>query len=425
VGPNEGKSFLEQTTCVARALMCYRATMFDDPSTLPQKYDEYSAQHGSLEGKWIKCEHSWGDWYVYHESDTLAHGGKSQRELPQDAKITAVFDFRSTNRVLVNKFSEAISMLEIGCERGSDIFLGTALERFSDAEPSPVIEDFAETFGDLARVKIQNLRRSVAACDPDFNNGKIEEFRSWLRKLPDTRIPRKPNLLAVGDPNHLSFFLERLAKERSKYCVDAGLFGSVRTITDICVYCASKVQEKLQGPVFNNLALVLTSSTETDPIKILADTVRRAIEGGFINELLEIVNKYREIMDGKIESARNSESVDKSLDLFYEAIPFAHGVLIILATIPSTGHFDGDRARWVEASKHIVDEQLVKMIYAFAHQIRDFNGSEWNKWRHAISVARKKSGAEAATKLVDFVVSQNLFYPRSFIPALLGENETM
>lgn len=431
MGPNEGKSFFDQTKCVARALMSYSSAHFGDPSIWRQKMDEYISQHGSVANKWFKFKCSWGDWYVHYEVDALELGGKSCEKLPDGTKVAAVFDLRSSEKIFQDKFEKAVSCLESGFT--PNIFLDYAHGLFGGAELSPAVKESAMVLDDAFKGEIQNLKKSVEACRSGFNGSKIVEFRNWLRKFPDTVPPEKPDLLIVNDPDRLVAFSKQLAEEHSKYCVDTYLFGSVATIADICRCCASKAQEKskendqaLPFKVFNNLALILTSSTETHPVKILEGTVQKAIDCGFVDELLEIVSNYREKVEDKIKAVLDSETTDKSLEVLYEAIPFAHGAHIILANLcRNAERFYNDEARLVEASYTMVDEDLTRICQAFENQILDFNGAQWKRCRRCIAEAKRDKGIEAAKKLIDFVVEQNLLYPRRFIPALLSENETV
>lgn len=393
MGPNEGKSFLEQTKCVARALMSYSGSKFYDQNSLAQKMIEYISQHGSIEKKWFKHKYSWGDWYVYY--DSLESGGRSCGKLPDGIEVAATLDFRSSERIFKDKFEKAVSDLESGCVTNS--------------------------FSDNQKHEIQNLKKTVEACRSDFNNNKIVEFRNWICKFPYIK------------PDHLIAFSKHLAEERSKYCADAHLYGSIATITDICKYCASKAQNKVKDNypieyymVFRDQAWILTTSTETNPVIILAGTVQKAIDCGFVDELLKIISNYREKADGKIEAAREAETTDKSLEELYEAIGYAHGAHIILANLRRNAeHLGTDRAKMVEASYSMVDEDLVRMQQPFKYQIMDFNGERWKEWRREIAEAKRSKDPESSKKLINFIIEQNLNYPRRFIPALLSENETL
>jgi hypothetical protein len=154
--------------------------------------------------------------------------------------------------------------------------------------------------------------------------------------------------------------------------------------------------------------------------------VQKAIDCGFVDELLDIINKYREKVNGKIKAAHESETVDKSLEELYEAIGFAHGAHIILANLRRNAeHLGTDRAKLVEGSYSMVDEDLVRMQQPFKYQIMDFNGERWKEWRKEIAEAKRGKDPESSKKLINSIIERNLNYPRRFIPALLSENETV
>ncbi len=435
MGPNEGKSLLEQTRCVARALMSYSATELVDPGVVYQKFAEYYSKHEMQANEWMQVVLTAGEWYVHVEPHAIERGGKSRPDLPAGARVCAVIDLRPYETALLDKFDKAVELLRsryATVERTGGFFQDETSEVPSGASPPP-IGQAAAVLGGIVERQVRELEGSVKACRPDFNKGKIEKFRTWLRGFPDTSVPERPDVLLVGDPNRLVAFSKSLAEDHTRFGADTLLFGSVATMADICGYCASKAREhsKLANPtppivVFNDLASLLTSSRETDPVVILDGTVQRAVAYGFVDELLEIVQKYRGIVDLKRESAHSAGSVDEILSRFYEAMPFAWGALKILTVLRRKAAGAGDRrGRLIEVSYTMVDEELVRMQDAFKFQITDFNGRRWNEIRREITSAQEAGGTEAVRKVIDYVVEQHLYYPKSLTPALVGEPEAV
>jgi hypothetical protein len=430
MGPNEGKSFLEQTQCVARAIMSYSPQYFDKIVEHEKILVEFFTQHGDPKNVWHRFIHSWGNWYIYYSKDPITEGGRSTSELPNGVKIAATFDMRSNEREYATKFEKAVTLLESGFTQTS--FLNLVNETID----SPILlndlrTDFANVIDDYFKEQIQNLRKTVDACEPEYNINKILEFRNWLRKFPDTTIPDKPSLLLVNDPNRLKSFVEHLQEERRRYCADAILVGSIQTIYDICRLCASEVYKKSSSnknleaqACFSNLALVLAINKEVEPLQILSDTVQKGINMGFINELLTVLSKYHSIVDEKIKEARSSETVDQSLDHLYSAIPFALGARTVLFILSKNADIlDESRKLQVSRSYRNMDETLVRFLTRpFLYQVADFEGKRWNLIKSNIASIKRTRGEKTAKIYVEDLVLRHLIFPESIIPKLLDEN---
>jgi hypothetical protein len=403
MGPNEGKTYLEQTKCTARALMSLSPKNMGDPITDQHLRLNYEIKHGALTGKWVKHIHSYAEAYVYI-GDPLEEGGKTCAVLPEGVEIATTFDYRPTENGLLKRFEDALSQLEDTIDHVS------------------LIEE------------VNNLKHTLEACQSGYNERKIAEFRNWIKHAPETTtFPNNPHLLAVN-PNLLTAFCHHLAEERAKYCSDALLFGSVATTVDICNYCASKVQETTREDLKNkspidiviSLSLFLTSEDptdkQTDPVQILAGTTKKAINWGFVPQLFDICNKYRDIVEDKIELALNSETTDESFNNLYEAIPYAFATKTILANLINNPDKIGNSLKKAKGAFEMVDERLVRLHFAITQQVIDFFGDDWKKFKAIISMSRAEFGESYAEKYVDWIIEENLFYPRRFKTALLNKN---
>lgn len=426
MGPNEGKSFLEQIRCVGRALMSYSPQHFEKNLACEEKLDEYLIQHGQPQNVWFRYIFPDHDWYVFH-GDPVNGGGKSGPSLPDGAQIRATFDIRSSEKKTLTAFEKAVTYLETGSVPNS--FLDIAQETMK----SPMLFAIAMAPLNYYKEQIQNLKKTVEACKPEYNINKIDEFRNWLRKFPDTRVrdPEKParSFLIVNNPDRLKAFVGHLQEERRRYCVDALLYGSIQTIFDICGLCATTAQKKSSdnttfAKVFSNLALFLTNDKKKEPLQLLGGTIQKAINNGFINELLTLVAKYQSIVSGRIEEARFSKTLDQSLDHLYSAIPFAFGAKSVLLILRhNVDLLDEDTKLLVKGSYNMIDETLVRLTARpFLVQTLDFRGARWKAEKAYVVEIKRTRGEKSAEIYVKDTIRRHLIYPESFIPKLLDQN---
>jgi hypothetical protein len=426
MGPNEGKSFLEQIRCVARALMAYSPQTFENKLALEEKFSEYIVQHGQPQNVWIRCILPDRDWYVFH-GDPVNGGGKSGPSLPDGAQIKATLDIRSSEKKTLTAFEKAVTYLESGSVPNS--FLDIAHETMK----SPMLSAIAMAPLNYYKEQIKNLKKTVEGCKPEYNINKIDEFRNWLRKFPDThaRDPEKParSVLIVNNPDRLKAFVGHLQEERRRYCVDALLYGSIQTIFDICGLCATEAQKKSSdnttfAKVFSNLALFLTNDKKKEPLQLLGGTIQKAINNGFINELLTLVEKYQSMVSGRIKEARSSKTVDQSLDHLYSAIPFAFGARSVLFILRDNADLlNEDTKLLVKGSYEMIDETLTRLTARpFVVQTLDFKGAEWKARKAYVAEIRRTRGEKSAEIYVKDMIRRHLIYPESFIPKLLDQN---
>lgn len=399
MGPNDGKTYLEQITCIARALMSYTPKGFYDPAIFVNHLHETAHKHGGLKKKWIRFAIDNVEAFGY--SGAEGEGGKSETELP--AGVEPVSTFRTTleKTEFVQRFEKTILNLET---------------RLSPND-----------------IRLRNLKKTVEACNPDFNANEIVRFRNWLQTFPNSTFNIESRVFIYCDIERLNHFIRYLAEERSAYCIDAFLFGSVLMIGEICNYCSKKAEqestEEIPGmagfKIFNKLVANLTSSPNSDPATLLRYTVQAAFKEGFVEELFDIVSSYRDRYSSIIEDALNSKTLDQSLDMLYKAIPVALGVYLVLDQLSkNTDHLDANKTRLVNGALSIVDEDIVRlMTNPFRLQVLDLNGQYWKWMKEDIERIKREKGIEAARKIVHKSVEQELIYPRALIPMLLNEEE--
>lgn len=430
MGPNEGKTFLEQTKCVARALTAFVPTYFGSDFILGEKRSKYEIEHKtSLQGEWIKMVRPSGDWYICVTSDW---SGKSRRTLPEGEKIAATFhcDEDEANRIL-RLFKEAVTLLD------KNVVLS---EFWGNIDVSKIISEEREE--NIDRESVENLKRTVSAIHPDFNKNQIIEFRSWLHRLTHTqevkqielsKYPSNVNHYLAVLPKHLVAFSTHLSEERTKHCVDGYLFGSVATTIDICGHIAPKaaLEHRIQGVShntsiytnFSSLAIYLTSSEIVNPGTILGATTKRAINSGYGRELIEIVDKYQDIVTQKISEAIDAKSTDDALNLFYDAIPYAFGALTICLNLRSNPKkIDVKTLKIANGKYNQLEENLARLRDPFLHQITDLNGLRWRRKKGIISHYKKKGEEDKIEKYITYWTQEALLYPKSVINGLLSED---
>lgn len=420
--------------CIARALTSFSPINFDYPSVIARKVMDYEFQHGSLIGKWYKTKSPKAEWYIYAESRL---SGKSCSTLPQGAVSAATFvcDEQEANKTL-NLFEKAVSALENNLVF-SDVFRHLAYG--SDTTQQTISKD--ET---LDKNQTQNLKKSLEACRPEFNENKIIEFRSCLRRSPEVidfagKIPSLPSRMRgcclMVEPKHLIDFSNHLEEERRNYCADAHLYGSVMTTVEICNRVAPKAALKYPAKncppelsillQFSANAWYLTSSDILNPVTVLSATIKEALTAGFFEELMAILNEYTDLVRSKMEAALNAKTTDNSLDLLYEAIPYAHGANVICFTLCTNSHLlDTSKAKMVNGAMTQVNENLTRLKYPFAHQVSDFNGAEWKLKKKILAQLRKTEGEKVIEEYVYKWIEELLLYPRSLKPALLSRNDS-
>ena len=410
MGPNEGKTYLEQVRCVARTLMTISPRELGDPIEQDRIYTEYALKHGGATNKWLKYVCPWGTWYVY-DGDPLGAGGRSSAELPEGEEVAATLDLRSTEDGFLRRFEKSISQIESGIEPSNQ----------GGQSNSEKLET-----GDTIRGYATHFRRVLWACRPDYNEQKINEFRNWLRKQPGVELhPSDPNLIRAN-PEYLVAFSRRLASDRANFLADARLFGSVAAIADICIYSGSKAQtHKVRGiklspsQVFGILAHPLTSYSKTDPVDILDDTVQVAMNEGFVDELLDVVKNYRQKVADKIEEALDSPNTDECLDKLYEAAPYSFATRIILPALLRNPVLLGENLSFVKGSYNEADETFVKILIATRTQVTDFFGARWMRHKNNVEQIKRERGRESAKKYVDYLIEGNYFYPRRYKTELM------
>jgi hypothetical protein len=431
MGPNEGKSLFEQMRCVARALMAHSVEALEKGIASEGKdreyINKYYIEYNKLpQNYWLRYIYSDHDWFVYIE-DPVIGTGTSTPNLPDGAQIAATFDLQSFEKKISAAFEKGVAYLESGFI--PDSFLNLAHETMNSLILSNEMTAFAMGVDNFFKEQIQDLKKTVEACKPEYYINKIGEFRNWLRKFPDTTIPEKPNLLIVNDPNRLRAFVGHLQEERRRYCVDGLLYGSIQTIFDICGLCATEAQKKSSdnttfSKVFSNLALFLTINKKKEPLQLLNGTVQKAINTGFINELIMIVKKYQSIVSGRIKKARLSKTLDQSLDHLYFAIPFAFGANTVLNILRhNADRLNEDTKLLVKGSYKMMNEQYTRLVaLPFVKQILDFEGAEWQGRKALIAVIKRTRGEKAAETYVKDMVRRHLVFPEIFIPILLDQN---
>lgn len=428
--PNEAMDaltrLLEQTICVARALMSLSPDFFEMRLAMHRKEIEYMIQHGIPQNICFQFIHPEHDWYVY-VGDWVNGEGKSTPNLPDGTRIAATFDMRSIENKTLIAFEKAITTLKSGFAQYS--FQNLANETFKSPIVSSEMTDIATGVDDYFKEKIKYLEKTVEACKKEFNINKIDEFRNWLRKFPDTTSSENPSLLVVNNPDRLRSLVVHLQEERARYCVDALLLGSIQTIYDICALCATEAQKKSLdnttfAKVFSNLAMFLTISKDKEPVQLLGGTVQKAINKAFVNELLTVVATYQSIVRDKIKEARLSKTIDQSLDHLYYAIPYAFGARTVLNVLcDNADRLEEERKLLVKGSYNMIDETFVRLIaHPFVTQVLDFYGAERIGQKNLIAEIKRTRGEKAAEKYVKDLVRRHLIYPESFIPIFLDQN---
>lgn len=430
IGPNEGKTELEQIIAVARALTAFKPYYFDTSKVMVEKTHNYEVENKkSLRGKWIKQISPMGTWFIIQDSE---FSGRSGKELPQGetCEITFYCSEKEANRT-AEMFTAVVNQVE------KKFSVADFIKKF----PTDVYNYPAEKAAENFRKLIENLKGTVSAINPDFNKERIIEFRNWLEKLTQTqevirgklsKYPSNVNHFLAVKPKHLIAFSKHLAIKRKNHCVDALLFGSIATTVDVCRFIAEKDTETKQGndafkemfflTTFNSMAIYLTSSELVDPVKILAATVSRAVNSGYGKALLEIVDKYHNIVNQKIIDAVNAENTDIMLDILYQAIPYAFGAMAICANLRTCPiqKIDIKTKKIANGKFCVLDENIVRFVHSFSHQIYDFNGQNWNYKKKIISENRKNGNNELVEKYIQYWIDQSLFYPRSVINQLLN-----
>jgi hypothetical protein len=232
-------------------------------------------------------------------------------------------------------------------------------------------------------------------------------------------------MLAV-DPKTLFSFVNFLAVERIGYHVDAYLYGCVNAVVGICNYCAIQAEKRLITKTkdflfnFNCLAAFLTSEKQPNPAEILVGTVEYALSSGFLGELIEFVNNYRQYIVGRIEEALDSKTTDECFEILYDVISYSLSAKIILATLLSFPDQLGDKLRFVTNTYNIVDETNNRLKVAVQTQVMDFDGHLWCNYKKIIAKDKREKGIAVANKWVDYYVERNMFYPRPFKSKLLA-----
>ncbi|MDH5266830.1 MAG: hypothetical protein OEW62_04035 [Candidatus Bathyarchaeota archaeon] len=428
MGPNEGKTLLEQTKCVARALTAYIPRHFDCAYVFSEKHLKYELENKvSLIGKWLKNVSPIGDRYEFYPNEW---SGKSRGDLPEGEKVAATFycSENEANRTL-EVFRRVVASLE------KNVVVTEAFRNL--AYGSNIVSEERE--GNFDRQSVENLKRTVRAIHPGFNKSKIIEFRKSLLADQDVKqiklaeYPGDVNHYLAVMPKHLKDFSKHLADERTKYCVDGYLFGSVATTCDICGYIAPKAAS--DNPIlgashnraifanFSLLAIYLTSSEIVDPSIVLAATIKRAITSGYSRELVEIVEKYQDIIYQKMSRALNARNTDDALNLLYDAIPYAFGARTICLNLRSNAEkIDSKTLETANAKYSQLDENLVRFIQPFSHQVTDFYGHQWRRKKLVISQHKKGEEEDKIKKTINCWIEELLLYPRSVINSLLSED---
>lgn len=420
MGPNEGRTLLGRTICIARALMADRPSEVSRVVVAAQKEAEYAARQGNLDGKWVLTRFSHGDWYVLHEPATalLQGGSKSQRAPPPGAKIAAVIDVRSGESGVIDRFTVDVGQLERDSVAEAEASVHQLLLEKQGVRPGDMTSNPPATGAPNPLVwQIADLRWAVSACQHEFDGERIEAFRKLLRQHPECFERASSGSPLLVNPDPLVSFTKELVDAHTKRCVDARLAGCIATICDICMVCAEQSKA-----MFGLLSQPLIGSSSTKPEQLLTDTVHVAVSHGFVDALLRIVERYREIVGGKVEAAHNAESVDASLDALYGAMPYQIGVFFVLNALC---HFkESLNAETASLVAHMYDgeeERMVRMRGAFTSQVEDLDGRVWEGHRRSIAAVRETEGGDAARELADVFVNRLLLYPRSIIPALMGE----
>jgi hypothetical protein len=425
LGPNEGKTFLEQIKCIARALTAYTPYLFDLPVVEAEKLALclQGKNKSSHYGKWVKTVNPKGTHYINQYS---LWSGKHKETLPPGEKceITIHCTEKEANRTL-EFFKETVRKMV----RGKNISI----------PDESIVAATDEREIEIDRETIDSLKGTLKAINPDFNKNKIIEFRNWLEQLTQTqevirinlkKYPAGVNHFLAVQPKHLKAFSRHLATERAKNCVDAKLMGSIGTTVDVCRFVAEKDDKvnhflgATKEITFSLMAIYLTSSERVDPEKILAATISRAINSGYGKSLLELVDIYQDSIYRKISDALNAKTTDEMLDFLYQAIPLAYGaraICYILQTAP-VNKVDSKTQKISTKKFGLLDENITRCLVSFTHQIHDFKGQEWRAKKQIISKYLKMGNDEYAKKHIKFWIDQQLLYPKSVINDLLTED---
>ena len=409
--------------------MSYSPQNFDEIVESEKKFIEFTKLHGDPKNEWHKLIFSWGDLYIHYPKDIILEGARSTSELPEGAKVTTTFDLRSNEREYTTKFQKAVTDMEN--EFPQALSLNQIYETIDSPMPYDLRPTFLKVLYDNLKNQIINLRKSVEACKPEYNSNKVLDFRNWVSTYPDTIVRAKPELVLNINQDQLKAFVDHLLKERQRYCADAILVGSVKTIYDICITCANEVYKKSSTNTrsldaeecFSKLAIFIANNKEPEPLQNLCFTIELGLKMGYVNELLTIVSKYQSIVDKYIKAAIASEIIDKSLDNLYYAIPLALGARTVLHVLNENEEIlDESKKSQVKGSFRFMDETLVRLVARpFISQIADFEGRHWNWNKQNIAIIKRTRDENVAKIYMENLVFRHLIYPESFIPKLLEE----
>jgi hypothetical protein len=407
MGPNEGKTFLQRTNCVVRALMALRPTRYPNPGEEEQIIQDYESKNGSLQGKWVKHIRSWGDFYIYR-GDPISEGGRSCQTLPAGAEVAATFDLRATENGIIRRLEKDVSYLE----------------------SQSTYETQNLGYNINVKDEVLKFKRVLNACDPNYNKGQIIRFQNWLMNQPDTiEMSSQPKAISF---NFLKMreFCDYLVKQRSEYLADADLFGSAITIWNICNLCSQKAKQDVTAAqsdselaytiTFLNLANVFVLN-QVNPEVLLDMTTYKAIQLGFVDVLVDIVMNYREVVDDDICKALDAETTDGAFDRLYSALPYSNSAKIILTRLKMHPDKTESKAKLIEGSFETIDETQTILSHAIHNQLMDFYGEDWKNFKKKVAWRRQEYGDANAKEYVDYIVERSLFYPRRFKTELLDQ----
>ena len=267
------------------------------------------------------------------------------------------------------------------------------------------------------------LIKSLDACAPSYNEGKIREFREWLKSNAE-QVDAHGQVIPLVLPDHLRAFSSHLAALRAAYAADATLFGSIATASQVCIDVAAQtsVDESKRRAIFWRLASRLVVGDVFHPVRIVDGVIQQAIDDGFVGPLLDLADGYEQKVRGGITAARSSKSIDDFLDKLYELVPRAFGArLIYTRLVANPSRLSPEQGSVMPNRLTAADEALVRVSgTAFHAQLSDFDGKHWESYCHRLRGIWQTGGEKAArdaTKDLELL----LVYPPSVIDDLVRE----
>jgi len=319
--------------------------------------------------EWIEWRKPDGKkWYTYVSSSGI---GKSKSFITQDEKIGRIIDV--TDEV---KISTSLKRFLIGIQKGihfNDAF-SELLISFNPLIPK---QNYNYEYP-KARTKevVSKVMRVIEAFNEDYNEKRIEDFRSKLRKQINKETGLKETIFCT--PGQMIEFKNRLKQERKGYGIDALLYGSVKGITDLCMLYTTNRYESNSNQfdndkllTFNKLIYPLLSGTITHPSTIFGKIITTVVQEGNFGVLKKFISAYEEYMMKNIEFGLNSDNLDFHLNYLFDAIDYCYPVFFMSQQILLNANTDIPEGEsiYFQSIHDRYDEILARLMLPFSYQI--------------------------------------------------------